>query len=78
MIDSSDQSAPERRPEVPEPAFERELALCRRLSQEYGGRCNWGVCDQCGVIPLLHKLHLGRLVEDQEELWRLKQQLLSD
>jgi len=33
--------------------FEREISLCRKLAKENGGRCGWGVCKDCGVIPFL-------------------------
>jgi len=31
--------------------FKRELALCRKLFQENGGKCAWGRRKDCGVIP---------------------------
>jgi len=52
--------------------FDRELALCKKLSQENGGKCGWGNCADCGVIPLLHKLHKGVLIEDKEEIAKIK------
>ena len=48
--------------------FEREVALCKNLAKENGGKCNWGVCAKCGVLPLLYKLHKGVLLEKPEEL----------
>ena len=45
--------------------FERELALCKKLHKENGG-CGWGRCETCGVLPLLYKLHKGKLLEGKE------------
>lgn len=33
--------------------FDRETALCKNLFQGNAGKCSWGVCENCGVIPLL-------------------------
>lgn len=53
--------------------FEREILLCQKLNKESGGKgCGWGKCRDCGVIPLLYKLHKGILVEDKKELQNLK------
>ncbi|MGW8185034.1 MAG: hypothetical protein ACWGHO_02910 [Candidatus Moraniibacteriota bacterium] len=52
--------------------FEREAALCKNLAKENGGKCNWGVCDKCGVLPLLYKLHKGVLLEKPEELKEIR------
>ena len=46
--------------------FENEIALCKKLCHE--GSCRWGVCEHCGVIPLLYKLHKGILLEDSEAI----------
>lgn len=49
--------------------FDREIELCRQLNKESNGRgCSWGKCANCGVIPLLIKLHKGILIEDKKEL----------
>lgn len=48
--------------------FEKELALCRKLSKKNNGKCNWGECERCGVIPLLYKLYKGRLLESRDEI----------
>ena len=58
---------------VSEETFERELKLCHQLSEENGGKCGWGVCKDCGVIPLLYKLHKGELIEDPEEIVAVKE-----
>lgn len=55
-----------------------EMDICRKLSQENGGRCNWGVCDACGVIPLLHKLATGKVCEDGgDDVQKLRSQKLK-
>lgn len=46
--------------------FDREIALCGELSKENGGKCGWGECMKCGVVPLLYKLHKGELLEDEK------------
>jgi hypothetical protein len=57
--------------------FEREIALCRRLSKENRGKCGWGKCQDCGVIPLLYKLYKGKLLEDPAEIKKLKRKFLN-
>jgi len=39
--------------------FDREIVLCRMLFKKHKGKCEWGKCNDCGVIPLLYKLHKG-------------------
>jgi hypothetical protein len=56
--------------------FDREIALCKNLSQKNGGKCGWGACESCGVIPLLYKLHKGQLIEIQEDLKKIKEEVL--
>lgn len=46
--------------------FDQEIALCRKLTIEKSGGCGWGKCADCGVVPLLFKLHKGELLEDNE------------
>lgn len=55
-----------------EETFEKELALCTQLNQDNNGGCNWGKCEFCGVIPLLYKLHKGRLFENPQEIQELR------
>lgn len=57
--------------------FGREAALCHTLSQENGGKCGWGTCVDCGVIPLLHKLHKGELLEDSDEIKKAKDKIIK-
>ncbi len=56
--------------------FGREIALCQKLNKEKGGGCGWGKCADCGVIPLLFKLHKGELLEDGEAK-RTKEEILK-
>jgi hypothetical protein len=58
--------------------FEKEMAICRELSKKNNGRCNWGECEKCGVIPLLYKLGKGRLYEDKEEIKKIKKSVLNE
>lgn len=58
--------------------FEREVALCKQLNTESGGKgCGWGKCSNCGVIPLLIKLHKGILIEDKKELKEIKKEIFN-
>lgn len=55
--------------------FEREIGLCQKLSKDNGGKCGWGKCADCGVVPLLYKLNKGQLLEN-EEADRIKKEIL--
>ncbi|MDP3883134.1 MAG: hypothetical protein Q8Q48_03715 [Candidatus Staskawiczbacteria bacterium] len=57
--------------------FEREIAMCQELSKKNGGKCNWGECQKCGVIPLLYKLGKGKLYEDKDEIEKIKRDVLQ-
>ena len=46
------------------------------IIKKNGGRCNWGECEKCGVIPLLYKLGKGELYEDKDEVEKLKKNIL--
>ena len=52
--------------------------LCQNLSKENKGKCGWGECKKCGVLPLLHKLHNGILVEDPKEIKELRDQVFNN
>ena len=56
--------------------FERELTLCKNLAKENGGKCGWGVCAKCGVLPLLYKLHKGTVLEKPGEIKEAKNKIL--
>jgi hypothetical protein len=57
--------------------FEKEKVQCRELSQKNGGRCNWGECAKCGVIPFMYKLAEGRFYEKEDEIRELKRKVLE-
>lgn len=48
--------------------FDREVALCRMLSKNKKGKCGWGKCKNCGVVPLLVKLHKAKLLEKFQDI----------
>lgn len=56
--------------------YQKEFAMCQKLFQKNGGKCNWGECATCGVIPLLHKLETGEIVESVEDVKELKKSIL--
>jgi hypothetical protein len=55
--------------------FEREILLCKQLSEDNNGKCGWGKCKDCGVIPLLYKFYEGKLLEEPKEIARAKSDL---
>lgn len=57
--------------------FNREVLLCQKLSRENKGKCGWGVCKKCGVVPLLFKLHKGMILEDKNEIIKVKKKHLK-
>lgn len=57
--------------------FEKEIAMCRKLSKENSGKCNWGECEKCGVIPLLYKLGKGELYESKDDVEKIKKAILQ-
>lgn len=52
--------------------FDREISLCKKLAKENKGKCGWGKCEKCGVIPLLYKLHKGLLLEEPKKIKKVK------
>lgn len=60
-----------------EEVFNREISMCKKLHRENGGKCCWGKCAECGVIPLLYKLRHGRLYEKEDEIRELKQDVFN-
>lgn len=62
---------------ITQETFNSELAMCRALSVENGGKCNWGQCEFCGVIPLLYKQYTGHLLEKNDEITELKNQVFN-
>jgi hypothetical protein len=57
--------------------FEKELLMCRDLSKKNNGKCKWGECDKCGVIPLLYKLYQGKIYDKEDEVKGLKRSALQ-
>ena len=60
---------------VKKEVFERELALCKKLSRKHKGKCGWGECKKCGVVPLLYKLRKGKLLEKPAEIAKAKNKI---
>lgn len=56
--------------------FNSEIAMCQKHFQKKG-KCKWGECAKCGVIPLLFKLGKGELYEDEEKIAELKEKVLN-
>ncbi|MFA6090091.1 MAG: hypothetical protein WC755_09620 [Candidatus Woesearchaeota archaeon] len=57
--------------------YERETTICKNLSKENGGKCCWGECGKCGVLPILYKLHKGVLLEEPDEIAKMKNKIFS-
>ena len=57
--------------------FDREIAFCSKLSKENKGKCAWGKCKDCGVIPLLYKLYKGKLLEKPAELAKIRKKIFK-
>ncbi|MFH1582654.1 MAG: hypothetical protein ABIA08_02780 [bacterium] len=55
--------------------FDREIALCKQLSKENKGKCGWGKCKDCGVIPFLYKLYKEKLLEKPIEIKKAKSKI---
>ena len=56
--------------------YQKEINMCHELYQKSGG-CNWGRCENCGVLPLLHKLHSKEILEDLVEIKKFKNKILQ-
>lgn len=59
-----------------EETFEKEIGMCQKLSKKNGGKCKWGECEKCGVIPLLYKLGKGEFYEEKDEVEKIKKVVL--
>ena len=57
--------------------FEKEIAMCRELSKKNGGKCAWGECEKCGVVPFLYKIGKGEFFEKEEDVKNLKKEVLQ-
>lgn len=62
---------------ISEEVFKREVELCNKLNRENCGKCCWGICKNCGVIPLLHKLNNGEVIDNENEVVKLKEKFLK-
>ena len=61
-------------PVISKEIYEKEIAMCKELHKS--GKCCWGNCKDCGVIPLLYKLHTGQIIHG-EELEKLKKKIFE-
>jgi hypothetical protein len=57
--------------------FDREIALCKQLAKKHKGKCGWGRCKDCGVIPLLYKLNKGQLLENPVKIKKVKNKIIK-
>ncbi|MFH1456809.1 MAG: hypothetical protein ABIF17_01695 [Patescibacteria group bacterium] len=57
--------------------FDREIKICRDLFKKNRGKCNWGKCKDCGVIPFLYKLYKGQLLEKPVEIKKIKFKIIK-
>ena len=57
--------------------FDREIALCKMLFKENKGKCGWGKCKDCGVIPFLYKLHKGKLIDKPAGLAKIRKNIFK-
>jgi len=57
--------------------FDREIALCKMLAKKHKGKCGWGKCKECGVIPLLYKLYKGNLLEKPADLAKVRKKIFK-
>jgi len=56
--------------------YKKETKTCARLFKESQG-CRWGRCENCGVIPLLHKFETGEIIKDDAEIKALRNEILN-
>ncbi len=57
--------------------FDKEIALCKMLFKKNKGKCGWGKCGDCGVIPLLYKLYKGKLLEKPADLTKIRKKIFK-
>ena len=63
--------------QISKEVFEQEINMCRKLANKNCRKCNWGECDKCGVIPLLYKLYKGKLLENKNEIKKIKSSITT-
>lgn len=64
-------------PTMEKEVFEKEIAICQKLSKKNGGKCNWGECEKCGVVPLLYKLGKSEFYDNKDEIEKIKKLVLQ-
>ena len=57
--------------------FSREITLCKKLFKENKGKCGWGRCKNCGVIPLLYKLNKAQLIDNPAKLAKIRKKIFK-
>lgn len=57
--------------------FEKEVGVCKKLNKENNGKCSWGECKKCGVIPLLYKIYKGESLEKKEDIKKIKKEIFE-
>lgn len=56
--------------------FETEIEMCKKHFQKKQC-CAWGKCENCGVLPLLQKLHKGEIIDEKETIEKFKAEMLG-
>jgi hypothetical protein len=57
--------------------FDKEIGICKMLARQNKGKCGWGKCKDCGVVPLLYKLNKGVLLEKPAEIKKAKSKIIK-
>ena len=65
----------EKKNSIKQKVFDKEISLCREFFKKNKGKCAWGKCKDCGVIPLLYKLRKGQLLENPAEIKKTKKKV---
>ncbi|MDD5144925.1 MAG: hypothetical protein PHW72_02275 [Candidatus Pacebacteria bacterium] len=60
---------------IKEDFFKKEIKLCQTLYQKKG-KCAWGKCKSCGVVPFLYKLR-GEFLEDPVKIKKIKERVFK-
>ena len=63
-------------PVISKEIYEKEITMCREHNRTKG-HCCWGNCKECGVLPLLYKLHTGKIIHG-EELDKFKEDIFQN
>jgi hypothetical protein len=62
---------------ISQETFETEIEMCKKHFQKKQC-CAWGKCENCGVVPLLVKLHEGGIVDNKQDIEALKEMYFTD